>query len=71
MFVTHIECTVCGQRHEAGRLLTVCQACGQMLAVRYDLPRVAAAVSKETLQSGRPGCTASASCCRWTPARSR
>ena len=55
MFVTHIECTVCGQRHEAGRLLTVCQACGQMLAVRYDLPRVAAAVSKETLQSRPPG----------------
>ena len=55
MFVTHIECTVCGQRHEAGRLLTVCQVCGQMLAVRYDLPRVAAAVSKETLQSRPPG----------------
>src|SRR5260370_18291114 len=55
MFVTHIECTVCGQRHEAGRLLTVCQVCGQMLAVRYDLPRVAAPVSKETLQSRPPG----------------
>ncbi|HKX03447.1 MAG TPA: pyridoxal-phosphate dependent enzyme, partial [Methylomirabilota bacterium] len=55
MFVTHIECTVCGQRHEAGRLLTVCQACGQMLAVRYDLPRAALAVSKETLRSRPPG----------------
>src|ERR1700730_11032045 len=55
MFVTHIECTVCGQRHEAGRLLTVCQACGQMLAVRYDLPRAAEAISKETLRSRRPG----------------
>jgi len=55
MFVTHIECTVCGQRHEAGRLLTVCQACGQMLAVRYDLPRAAEAVSKETLRSRPPG----------------
>ena len=54
-FVTHIECTVCGGRHEAGRLLTVCQDCGQMLAVRYDLPRVAKAVSKEALRTRPPG----------------
>jgi len=55
MFVTHIECTVCGRRHEAGRLLTVCQACGQMLAVRYDLPRVAASLTKEALRQRPPG----------------
>jgi threonine synthase len=55
MFVTHIECTVCGARHEPGRLLTVCTACGQMLAVRYDLPRVAAAVTREALRSRPPG----------------
>ena len=34
-----------------------------MLAVRYDLPRVAAAVTKDGRSGrGRPGCTASASC---------
>src|SRR5207249_9807652 len=54
-FVSHIECTVCGRRHEAGRLLTVCAACGQMLAVRYDLPRVAASVSKDDLLRRPPG----------------
>jgi threonine synthase len=54
-FVSHIECTVCGKRHEAGRLLTVCEACGQMLAVRYDLARVAAAVTKDALQLRPPG----------------
>src|SRR6266498_4726547 len=54
-FVTHIECTVCGHRHEAGQLLTVCVACGQMLAVRYDLPSVAAAVSKDELGRRPPG----------------
>ena len=54
-FVSHIECTVCGKRHEAGRLLTVCEACGQMLAVRYDLARVAAAVTKDTLRLRPPG----------------
>jgi threonine synthase len=55
MFVSHVECTVCGERHDAGRLLTVCAACGQMLAVRYDLPRVAAAVTKDSLRQRAPG----------------
>jgi threonine synthase len=54
-FVTHIECTVCGHRHEAGRLLTVCVTCGQMLAVRYDLARAAAAVTKDELRQRPPG----------------
>jgi threonine synthase len=54
-FVSHIECTVCGHRHEAGRLLTVCEQCGQMLAVRYDLPRVAAAVTRDALRQRDPG----------------
>jgi threonine synthase len=54
-FVTHVECTVCGKAHEAGRLLTVCEACGQMLAVRYDLPAVARAVTKDALRPRPPG----------------
>jgi threonine synthase len=54
-FVTHIECTVCGRRHEAGGLLTVCVQCGQMLAVRYDLARVALSVSKDALRQRPPG----------------
>jgi threonine synthase len=54
-FVSHVECTVCGHRHDAKRTLSVCERCGQMLAVRYDLARVAAAVSKETLRPRPPG----------------
>jgi threonine synthase len=54
-FVASIDCTVCGSAHEAGRLLTVCLACGQMLAVRYDLAGVAAAVSKPALERRPPG----------------
>jgi threonine synthase len=54
-FVSHIACTVCEHRHEAGRLLTVCEKCGQMLAVRYDLPRVAAAVTRDALRARPPG----------------
>jgi threonine synthase len=54
-FVIHVECTVCGERHDAKRLLTVCERCGQMLAVRYDVERVARAVTKESLRSRPPG----------------
>ena len=54
-FVSHIECTVCGQHHDAKRVLSVCERCGQMLAVRYDLDRVKAAVTKEALRSRAPG----------------
>ena len=55
MLVTHVECTICGQRHDAARLLTVCVACGQMLAVRYDLGRAAASVTKDALRPRPPG----------------
>jgi threonine synthase len=54
-FVTHVECTVCGRRHEPERLLSVCEGCGQMLAVRYDLPRVAAALTPDELRRRPPG----------------
>jgi threonine synthase len=54
-FVTHVECTVCGHRHDPKRPLTVCERCGQMLVVRYDLARVKAAVDKTALRSRAPG----------------
>jgi threonine synthase len=54
-FVSHVECTICGARHDAKRLLTVCERCGQMLAVRYDLERVRARVTKDALRGRPPG----------------
>src|SRR5205814_10008213 len=54
-FVTHVECTICGHGHDAKRVLSVCERCGQMLAVRYDLDRVKASVTKEALRSRPPG----------------
>jgi threonine synthase len=38
--LTHLECTKCGKRHEAGRVHTVCD-CGAPLYARYDLARAA------------------------------
>jgi len=54
-FLNCVECTVCGQRHDAKRLLTVCERCGQMLAARYDLERVATRVSRDALRGRPPG----------------
>ena len=54
-FVSHVECTVCGARHDAQRLLTVCEKGGQMLAVRYDLERVKASVTKDALRRRAAG----------------
>src|SRR5881628_2048323 len=54
-FVSHVECTICGAHHDAKRLLTVCEKCGQMLAVRYDLARVTASVTKDALRLRAPG----------------
>ena len=54
-FVTHVECSICGHHHDPKRLLAVCDRCGQMLAVRYDLDRVAAHVSKDALRGRGPG----------------
>jgi threonine synthase len=54
-FVSHIECTFCGQEHDPKRVLSVCEQCGQMLAVRYDLERVKASLTKDALRSRPPG----------------
>src|SRR5947209_2168140 len=54
-FVSHVECTICGASHDAKRLLTVCEKCGQMLAVRYDLARVKASVTKDMLRQRAAG----------------
>jgi threonine synthase len=54
-FVTHVECTICGYHHDPRRALSVCEKCGQMLAVRYDLARVQTAVTKEALRARPPG----------------
>ena len=59
-FVSHVECTVCGQEHDARRMLSVCERCGQMLAVRYDLNRVKASLTKDALRSRAPGMYGSA-----------
>src|SRR2546422_5932108 len=54
-FVSHVECTICSARHDAKRLLTVCEKGGQRLAVRCDLARVKASVTKDMLRQRAAG----------------
>lgn len=53
MNVTHLECAACQTRHEARRLLNLCEKCGKPLLVRYDLQRAADGLKKEELASRR------------------
>ena len=53
MNVTHLECALCGLRHEAQRLHNLCRECGKPLLVRYDLDRAKESLTKESLPSRR------------------
>lgn len=54
MNVSHLECGLCGLRHEARRLLNLCTACGKPLLVRYDLDRAKLTLTRESLAARRP-----------------
>lgn len=43
-FLSYLECTACGQRHDADTLQTTCAACGKVLFARYDLDGVRTSV---------------------------
>jgi threonine synthase len=52
-FVTHLECAMTGERHEADQVHNLSRA-GKPLLVRYDLEGVRKALSKETLAKRAP-----------------
>ena len=51
MNVTHLECALCGLRHEANTLQNLCVECGKPLLVRYDLEKAAQALTPENLDT--------------------
>jgi threonine synthase len=53
MNVTHLECALCGLRHEAQRLHNLCSECGKPLLVRYDLDRAKESLTKQSLPGRR------------------
>jgi len=53
MFVSHLECSATGERHEAGRIQTVSRA-GKPLLVRYHLDAVRRALTRAALEQREP-----------------
>lgn len=49
--VTHLECSVCGKRREAGEVHNLCE-CGGPLLVLYDLERAKATWSRDSVSKG-------------------
>ena len=54
MFVTHLECSLTGERYEAGQVHNLSKA-GRPLLVRYDLDKVRSALSRDVLAARAPG----------------
>lgn len=52
MFTSHLECPKCSAHYESEKLQQLC-TCGSPLLVKYDMVKVAASMSKETV-SRRP-----------------
>ncbi|HTW66126.1 MAG TPA: threonine synthase [Bryobacteraceae bacterium] len=46
--ISHLECSVCGKQHEAGKVQTLCD-CGGPLLVRYDLAKAKATWPRDSL----------------------
>lgn len=49
--LTHLECSECGRRHDAGRLQTVCTNCGSPLLARYDLDQARRTLEPKSVRS--------------------
>lgn len=49
MFLTHLECTACGLRHEWQALQNLCTACAKPLFPIYDLAKAARTLTKDSL----------------------
>jgi len=48
--VTHLECSLCNRRYQAGKPWNLCE-CGGPLLVRYDLQKLRSAWSRDSLVS--------------------
>jgi len=51
MNVTHLDCALCGLRHEADVIQNLCVECGKPLLVRYDLDKATVSLNPESLKT--------------------
>jgi threonine synthase len=50
-FLSHLECSYCGQVFPADQLIRTCPECGKVLLARYDLEQATASMTKKALAS--------------------
>ncbi|TFG20219.1 MAG: threonine synthase [Promethearchaeota archaeon] len=50
-YITHLECTYCGEKYSCDELHTVCIKCGKVLYPRYDLEKAKETLTKSNIQS--------------------
>jgi threonine synthase len=53
-FLTHLECSVCGDRHSPHEIQTVCRSCGKALIAKYDLQAARTSFPKSSLANRLP-----------------
>ena len=53
-YLTHLECTACGETYSADEVHRTCPSCGKVLYARYDLASAKKALDPRALK-GRPG----------------
>jgi threonine synthase len=49
MFLTHLDCSACGLKHDWSRLQNLCLSCHKPLLARADLTKAARTLTRETL----------------------
>lgn len=54
-FLTHLECSVCGDRHSPHEIQTICRSCGKSLFAIYDLEGAKKSLEKNNLSSSENG----------------
>jgi threonine synthase len=47
--LTHLECSICGEWHDADVVQTICTSCGRALVARYDLEAAARTFTREAI----------------------
>lgn len=52
--LTHLECSVCGDRHSPHEVQTICRSCGKSLVARYDLKAAQKALTPSLLKQRPP-----------------
>jgi len=47
--LTHLECSICSEKHDPNIIQTICQFCGRALVARYDLNKAKSTFTREEI----------------------